>query len=74
MGQFLNCGDLSYIESMFADLGTALDIPVCSGLPVGHGEDNITLPMGLPAELDTINRSLSVMTEISTSDGDESNF
>ena len=30
-----------------------LPIPIVTGLPVGHGNENISLPLGLPALLDT---------------------
>jgi muramoyltetrapeptide carboxypeptidase len=29
-----------------------LDVPVACGLPVGHGEHNVPLPLGVPAEMD----------------------
>ncbi len=31
---------------------TGLDIPIWQGLPVGHGRQNFTLPVGAPVELD----------------------
>jgi muramoyltetrapeptide carboxypeptidase len=61
MGQFQDCGDVLAIEQLFADLGMVLDIPICSGLPVGHSKDNIALPMGLPADLDTTDMRLTIL-------------
>ncbi len=36
------------LEGNTKDLG----VPVASGLPVGHGEHNVPLPLGVPAEID----------------------
>ncbi|MBN1850002.1 MAG: LD-carboxypeptidase [Deltaproteobacteria bacterium] len=60
MGQFEDCGDLQTLERLFTDLGDVLNIPVCSGLPAGHGQKNITIPMGLPVALDSINLKLAI--------------
>ena len=40
--------DFELIRETFADL----DIPIWQGLPVGHGRQNWTLPVGAPVELD----------------------
>jgi muramoyltetrapeptide carboxypeptidase len=61
MGQFQDCGETSAIEPLLADLGMSLNIPVCNGLPVGHFKDNVTLPMGVPADLDTIDMQLTIL-------------
>ncbi len=53
LGNFHNCGDLGQIFGMFSDLLGPLDIPVASGLPFGHGECNLTLPLGVPVCLDS---------------------
>jgi muramoyltetrapeptide carboxypeptidase len=39
---------------MFQDRG----IPILAGFEMGHGSENITLPMGLEAELNTEDGSL----------------
>jgi muramoyltetrapeptide carboxypeptidase len=61
VGQFKDCGDMSTIAQFFADLGMELNMPVCSGLSVGHGTENITLPIGLEVELDTIDLKLTML-------------
>lgn len=61
LGQFENCGDISTIHGLFTDIGKGLDIPVCSGLPVGHGKKNITLPLGVQASLDTVKMNLTIL-------------
>jgi muramoyltetrapeptide carboxypeptidase LdcA involved in peptidoglycan recycling len=52
---------MSTIAQFFADLGMELNMPVCSGLSVGHGTENITLPIGLEVELDTIDLKLTML-------------
>lgn len=45
------------LEENTADLG----VPVASGLPVGHGEHNIPLPLGVPAEMDSEKNRVSIL-------------
>lgn len=52
-GQFVECGDASQIDELLLDAVADLDIPVVSGFPFGHGEENLALPIGMPVELDT---------------------
>jgi muramoyltetrapeptide carboxypeptidase len=37
-----------------------LRVPVMTGLPVGHGEENIALPIGVKAVLDATEMTLSL--------------
>ena len=53
IGQLEDCGDMEIINSMLQERLGRLTIPVLAGLPVGHGNENISLPLGLPAVLDT---------------------
>jgi len=53
IGQLEDCGDMEIINSMLQERLGSLTIPVVTGLPVGHGNENISLPLGLPAVLDT---------------------
>jgi len=59
-GQFDECGDPAQIDELLLEAVRNLNIPVVSGLPFGHGEVNMTLPIGLPAVLDSGNLTLSV--------------
>jgi muramoyltetrapeptide carboxypeptidase len=52
-GTFEGCGDISSINQVLVDTVSDLQIPVVSGLPVGHGLENISLPLGVQASLDT---------------------
>jgi len=53
IGQIEDCGEMEIINSMLQGRLGRLTIPVITGLPVGHGNENISLPLGLPAVLDT---------------------
>lgn len=58
LGHFKNCGPPERIEAIFRRMTADLDIPVLSGLGVGHGRRNITLPLGKTATLDTADKTL----------------
>jgi len=53
IGQIEDCGEKGPIYSLLKERLCGLNIPVAIGLPVGHGAENIALPIGLPAVLDT---------------------
>lgn len=59
-GTFEDCGDISSINGVLRDTLSDLQIPVVSGLPVGHGLENISLPIGVQASLDTEAMILSI--------------
>lgn len=59
-GRFEGCGDISSINQLLVETMSYIDIPVVSGLPVGHGLENIPLPIGVMAELDTERMTLSI--------------
>jgi muramoyltetrapeptide carboxypeptidase len=60
IGQIDDCGEKDTIEAIFEERLSGLTIPIISGLPVGHGEKNTSLPLGLPALLDTDNMVLKI--------------
>ncbi|MBW1796939.1 MAG: LD-carboxypeptidase [Deltaproteobacteria bacterium] len=66
-GKFEECGDTSTINGLLMDVLSDLDIPIATGLEVGHGHKNLSLPLGLPTELDTDRLTLSV-TEVAVED------
>lgn len=53
LGQFERCGQRSAINALFMGAFSYLDIPMVTGLSVGHGPENLALPVGLRARLDT---------------------
>ena len=58
LGTFSNCGGMNTIRRIVADRLGGLDIPILGGFAVGHGDVNLTLPMGLPVQLDTATGTL----------------
>ena len=60
IGQIEDCGEMEIINSMLLERLGRLPIPVVTGLPVGHGNENISLPLGLPAVLDTERMLLTI--------------
>lgn len=50
----MNAGDeKETIDEILEERLAGLTVPIISGLPVGHGTENISLPLGLPALVDT---------------------
>jgi muramoyltetrapeptide carboxypeptidase len=62
-GDFEGCPDRAALKQILADLTSGLDMPVAAGLPVGHGRRNLTLPMGVGAEIDTDSGILRFLEE-----------
>ena len=62
LGQFQDCGEAGEIHDVFMRTFGPLGIPVVAGFPIGHGENNATLPMGLSARLTTRPARLAYMT------------
>jgi muramoyltetrapeptide carboxypeptidase len=53
IGQIEDCGEKEIIYNLLKERLAVLNMPVVTSLPVGHGNENISLPLGLPALLDT---------------------
>jgi muramoyltetrapeptide carboxypeptidase len=52
-GGFEGCPDVSQINTLLTGIASALKIPLVADFPLGHGEKNIALPIGMLACLDT---------------------
>lgn len=55
LGAFTECApneDGVTVDDVLAERLQALGVPVASGVPAGHVEDNLELPLGAPATLD----------------------
>jgi muramoyltetrapeptide carboxypeptidase len=62
LGQFTRCEDewpMSVVEVLTDRLGD-LGVPVLGGLPVGHGDGALSVPLGVPATLDVAAGTLTV--------------
>jgi muramoyltetrapeptide carboxypeptidase len=53
IGKMVDCGEKEEVDSLLYERLAGLPVPVATGLPVGHGGENISIPLGLPALLDT---------------------
>jgi muramoyltetrapeptide carboxypeptidase len=53
LGSFDGCGGYPDIIHIFKGLLKGMDIPMVAQFPAGHGGRNLTIPMGIPAVLDT---------------------
>lgn len=51
-GDWVDCGDPDEVHAVLADRLGDLAVPVLLGLPFGHGRPQLTVPLGVPAELD----------------------
>jgi len=60
VGAFEDCGDPASVIDLVRERCSRLNMPILTGLPAGHGEDNVPLPIGARAVLDTGTMSLEV--------------
>jgi len=66
VGQFTRCADgwsTSIVDVLLDRLGD-LGVPVLGGLPVGHGRDQLTVPVGVPATLDVAAGTLTAAAAV----------
>ena len=59
-GRFEGCGEMSAINQLLTDTVSNMNIPLITDIPVGHGQKNLALPLGIHAELDTDKMTLSI--------------
>ncbi|WP_307803743.1 S66 peptidase family protein [Micromonospora echinofusca] len=62
VGQFTNCADGwdTTVNDVLTERLGDLGVPVLGGLPIGHGPGQLTVPVGVPATLDTEAGTLTV--------------
>jgi muramoyltetrapeptide carboxypeptidase len=58
MGSFEECGNPASIVDLVRERCRILKVPIVAGFPTGHGEQNVPLPIGVRAVLDTSTMSL----------------
>ncbi len=58
LGTFHDCGNPEEIYNIFAEALKDTQIPILAGFDLGHGPENLTIPLGLRAKLDTENGNL----------------
>ena len=58
LGTFKDCGAGDRIDALVLEMFRNRPIPIVSGVPIGHGRSNRTVPLGIAAQLDTVRREL----------------
>jgi len=58
LGSFQDCGPLEDVHSVVKEAFRHTGVPILAGFEIGHGTDNLTVPIGLEADLDTQDCSL----------------
>ena len=58
LGAFEGCGSLEDVYAIVKEVFRHTGTPILAGFDVGHGAENITVPVGLHADLDTDDASL----------------
>ncbi len=59
LGSFEDCGNENEIFKIVRDIFNDGTIPILAGFEIGHGKNNITIPIGLNATIDTDRQLLS---------------
>jgi muramoyltetrapeptide carboxypeptidase len=58
LGCFKECGPKEGIESLVEEIFHGWDIPIVSGVPIGHGQNNWMVPLGIAVRMDTSQHQL----------------
>ncbi|GLW54430.1 S66 peptidase family protein [Kitasatospora phosalacinea] len=56
LGDFTDCGPPAAVAGVLHDRLAGLGVPVAAGLPAGHGRVQLTVPLGVRAELTAVGR------------------
>jgi muramoyltetrapeptide carboxypeptidase len=64
VGTFENCGPSDDIDALVMDRFRDFDIPIISGMPVGHGKENLTVPLGARIRLYTQGPEISLLEPV----------
>ena len=59
LGSFEGCGSLDGVFQVFEEHFRDISAPILAGFDVGHGEQNLTIPFGIDAILDTDDQILA---------------
>ncbi|MDQ0381676.1 S66 peptidase family protein [Amycolatopsis thermophila] len=61
LGTWTGCGEATDVRALMLDRLGPLDVPILAGVPFGHVEGSLTVPLGVEAVLDTA--ALTVVTD-----------
>lgn len=68
LGSFEACGPMEDVIRIVADAFADKPFPILAGFDAGHGQNNFTLPFGIPAVLDADGHCLSYQRAATTAD------
>ena len=52
LGSFENCGSMESVLNIVSEIFAPYAFPILAGLEAGHGQNNLTIPLGVEATLD----------------------
>lgn len=58
LGDFTQCHDNQQIYQLFKSVFKDIELPILAGLPIGHIQQNIIIPLGIEATLDTAQKGI----------------
>jgi muramoyltetrapeptide carboxypeptidase len=64
LGMFIDCearGEEYTSQEVIRELAEATGLPCAAGFPIGHGDVNEAMPLGLPVRLDATARQLTFL-------------
>ena len=62
VGRLEGCGSEAEIDALLGDFFGSLAIPVVRDVPFGHQGDNLLMPIGPDARLDTARQTMTILT------------
>ncbi len=63
LGSFKGCGQEDIINQIIYDIIKDIGFPCISNFPIGHGNRNITIPIGIKAELNTYKKNIKFLED-----------
>ncbi len=61
-GTWKNCGSPAEIDRVLIERLSPLGVPILAGLDFGHGIPQLTIPLGVPAYLNTETKTINLIT------------
>jgi muramoyltetrapeptide carboxypeptidase len=64
VGTFEDCGPADALDALITERFVDMDIPIVSGAPIGHGIENLTVPLGVKVGLHTQGPELTLLEPV----------
>ncbi|MBN1841668.1 MAG: LD-carboxypeptidase [Deltaproteobacteria bacterium] len=72
LGSFQDCGPIEDVYAIVKEAFRQSAVPILAGFDLGHGADNLTVPVGLQAAMDTEDGSLRFQEPATSGNGNSS--